>query len=113
LGFVSPPGDPRGLNTRVPEEVRSAVYEIADVGGVLARVVPAGDKFYVVRLESKTPPHDRTLEDAARMIRVKLAQEKLHAREEAFVADLAKEYPVAIDDAALGDVKTESADAGK
>jgi DNA-directed RNA polymerase subunit F len=113
LGFVSPPGDPRGVNTRVPEELRAAVYEIPDVGGVLPRVVPAAGKFYVVRLQSKTPPHDRTLEDASRMIRIRLAQERMRAREEDFVAELAKEYPVAIDDSAIGDVKTEAADAGR
>jgi parvulin-like peptidyl-prolyl isomerase len=113
LGFVSPPGDPRGVNARVPEEVRAAVYEIPDGGAVLPRVVPAAGKFYVVRLQSKTPPHDRTLEDAARMIRVKLAQEKMRAREEQFVAGLENEYPVAIDDAALAEVKTQPTEAGK
>ena len=41
LGFVSPPGDPRGVNPRVPEEVRAAVFEIAKVGDVLPRLVPA------------------------------------------------------------------------
>jgi parvulin-like peptidyl-prolyl isomerase len=113
LGFVSPPGDPRGVNARVPEEVRAAVYEISEVGGVLPRVVAAAGKFYVVRLQSKTPPHDRSLDDAARMIRVKLAQEKMHAREEEFVAGLEKQYPVTIDESALRDVKTEPAEAGK
>ena len=76
LGFVSPPGDPRGTNVRVPEEVRAAVFEIASVGDVLPRVVPAGGKFYVVKLASKTDGHDRTLQDAERSIRVKLAQDK-------------------------------------
>ena len=113
LGFVSPPGDPRGVNTRVPEELRAAVYEIPDVGGVLPRIVPAAGKFYVVRLQSKTPPHDRTFEDASRMIRIRLAQERMRAGEEDFVAELAKEYPIAIDDAAIGDIRTEAADAGK
>jgi parvulin-like peptidyl-prolyl isomerase len=113
LGFVSPPGDPRGVNSRVPEEVRAAVYEIADVGGVLSRVVPAGGQFYVVRLQSKTPPHDRTLDDASRMIRVKIAQEKARAGEEQFVASLAARYPVAVDETALGAVKVEIKDAGR
>ena len=54
LGFVSPPGDPRGANARVPEEVRAAVFEVGNVGDVLPRVVPAAGKFYVVKLESKT-----------------------------------------------------------
>src|SRR5688500_18624135 len=34
LGIVSPPGDARGENVRVPEPVRVAVFAIADVGGV-------------------------------------------------------------------------------
>ncbi len=107
LGFVSPPGDPRGVNVRVPEEVRSAVYEIANVGDVLPRVVPASGKFYVVKLESKTEGRDRTLQDAERSIRVKLAQEKARAAEDALVLELRKQYPVEIDEAALAQVKVD------
>jgi peptidyl-prolyl cis-trans isomerase C len=107
LGFVSPPGDPRGINVRVPEEVRTAVFEIPNVGGVLPRVVSAGGKFYVVKLESKTDPSDRTLQDADRSIRVKLAQDKARAAEDALVDELRKQYPVEIDEAALAKVKVD------
>ena len=34
LGFCSPPGDPRGTNQRVPEEVRAAVFTVEKVGDV-------------------------------------------------------------------------------
>lgn len=107
LGFVSPPGDARGVNARVPDEVRAAVFEIANVGEVLPRVVEAGGKFYVVKLESKSDARDRTLQDAERSIRVKLAQEKVRAAEEAMLGELRKQYPVQIDEAALSDVKVE------
>ena len=107
LGFVSPPGDSRGVNVRVPEEVRAAVFEIANIGDVLGRVVPAGGKFYVVKLEGKTEPRDRTLQDAERSIRVKLAQDKARSAEEALVDELRKQYPVAIDEAALAQVKVD------
>jgi peptidyl-prolyl cis-trans isomerase C len=107
LGFVSPPGDSRGTNVRVPEEVRAAVFEIANVGDVLPRVVPAGGEFYVVKLESKTDGRDRTLQDAERSIRVKLAQDKARAAEDALIEELRKQYPVEIDEAALAEVKVD------
>jgi hypothetical protein len=113
LGFVSPPGDPRGANTRVPEAVRAAVFEVGDKGEVLGRVVPAEGKFYVVRLESKTDPHERSLEDAERTIRVKLAQDRMRAKEDALLAELRAQFPVQIDEAALAQVKVDTgADAG-
>jgi peptidyl-prolyl cis-trans isomerase C len=112
LGFVSPPGDPRGVNARVPEEVRSAVFELAAAGDVLQRVVPAGGKFYVVKLESKTEARDRTLQEAERSIRVKLAQDKVRAKEDALIEQLRKQYPVEIDEAALAQVKVDSPDGG-
>jgi peptidyl-prolyl cis-trans isomerase C len=114
LGFVSPPGDPRGTNVRVPEELRLAVFEIGGVGEVLPRVVPAGGKFYVVKLASKADGHDRTLQDAERSIRVRLAQDKARAAEDALVEELRKQYPVQIDEAALAQVKVDvpRADAG-
>jgi len=104
LGFVAPPGDSRGANPRVPDEVRSAVYEIAKVGDVLPRAVASGTRFYVVKLAGTTDAHDRSLQEAERTIRVKLAQERVHAKEEALLEELRKQYPVKIDEAALGQV---------
>jgi DNA-directed RNA polymerase subunit F len=112
FGFVNAPGQgegDRGANPRVPDEVRSAVFEIAHVGDLLPRVVkassPAGARFYVVRLAAKSDAHDRALQDAERSIRVKLAQEALHAREAALISDLRKQVPVVIDEAALSQVR--------
>ena len=65
-------------------------------------------KFYVVRLTKKTDPHDRTLEEAQRMIRVKLSQEKARAKEEALMDELRKEFPVKIDEAALAQVQVDA-----
>ena len=104
LGFVSPPGDVRGLNPRVPDAVRAAVFEIANPGDVLGRIVPAAGGFYIVRLETKTEPHDRTLQDVERTVRVKLAQDKIRASEAALLDELRKQFPVEIDEAALGQV---------
>jgi hypothetical protein len=104
LGFVSPPGDTRGTNVQLPDEVRAAVFEIGSVGDVLRRVVPAGGKFYIVKLASKAEGHDRSLQDAERSIRVRLAQDKIRAAEDAVVDDLRKQYPVQIDEAALAQV---------
>jgi peptidyl-prolyl cis-trans isomerase C len=107
LGFVSPPGDPRGHNERVPDEVRAAVFEIANPGDVLPRVVSAGSAFYIVKLESKTDAHERTLQDAERPIRVRLAQDKTRASEDALLDDLRKQYPVEVDEPALAQVKVD------
>jgi hypothetical protein len=114
LGFVSPPGDPRGVNERIPEEVRAAVFEIPNVGDVLPRLVKARGHFYIVKLTSKTEPHERTFEEAERPIRVKLAQDKLRAREDALVDELRRKYPVQIDETALNEVRVElpAADGG-
>jgi peptidyl-prolyl cis-trans isomerase C len=112
MGIVSPPADPRGENTRVPAEVRAAAFEIADIGGVADKVVAAQNKFYVVRLTQKIPPHERKYEEAERSIRVKLAQDKLRAKEDELIADLRKTVKVEIDEAALGTVKVETGDAG-
>ncbi len=105
VGIVSPPGDPRGDNPRVPAEVRTAAFAIADVGGVFDKVVPAGGKFYVVRLTQKLPPHERSFQEAERSIRVKLAQDKLKAKEDELIAELKKDVKVEVDEAALATVK--------
>jgi peptidyl-prolyl cis-trans isomerase C len=107
FGFVAPPGDPRGVNARVPDEVRAAVFEVGAVGEVLRREVKAGGRYYIVKLTSKTPPHDRSFEEAERAIRVRLAQAKIHAREEALIDELRKQYPVQIDEAAMSEVNVE------
>jgi hypothetical protein len=107
FGFVGPPGDPRGTNPRVPDEVRAAVFEIANVGDVLPRVVKAEGQAYVVKLTSKTATHDRTFEEAERAIRVRLAQNRIRAKEEEIIDELRKQYPVQIDEAVLSEVKVE------
>lgn len=112
FGMVSPPGDPRGDNPKVPEAVRVGAFEIAKIGDVLGRYVKAGDRFYIVRLTQKTDAHERTLQEAERTIRVKLAQDKLRGREEALLAELRKQFPVQIDDAALATVRVDVLDAG-
>jgi peptidyl-prolyl cis-trans isomerase C len=106
FGMVSPPGDPRGDNPRIPPEVRAALFEIKNVGDVLDRYVRAADgKYYLVRLGQKTDAHERTPAEADRTIRVKLAQDKLRAQEDALMEELKKEFPVQIDEAALALVR--------
>ncbi len=116
FGIVSPPGDIRGENVRIPEEVRAAVFEIPKVGEVLPRAVKAGNKVYIVRLTQKLEAHDRTFAEAERVIRVKLAQDKVRDREQAALAELRKKHKVEIDQTALGTVRVDlapvSADAG-
>ncbi len=112
VGIVSPPGDPRGENARVPEEVRAAAFEIAEIGGTSDKVVTSHGKLYVVRLTQKLPPHERTYEEAERSIRVKLSQDKLRAKEDELIAELRKSVKVEIDEGALGTVKIDMGDGG-
>ena len=114
VGMVSPPGDARGDNAKVPAEVRAAAFEIPAVGDVLSRAVKAGSRYYVVRLTQKSEPHERTLAEAERTIRVKLAQDKIRAKEDALLAELRTQFPVQIDDQALAKVRIEASrtDAG-
>jgi peptidyl-prolyl cis-trans isomerase C len=106
LGIVSAPGDPRGDNPRVPPEVRAAVFEIkGEIGTVLDRVVPAGGKFYLVKLAGRTAAHERSFAEAERSIRGKLFQQKIDAREREIEAELKKQFPLSIDEAALAQVQ--------
>jgi peptidyl-prolyl cis-trans isomerase C len=105
LGIVSPPGDPRGDNPRVPQEVRAAVFAIEDVGGIHDKVVSSGSRFHIVRLTQKIAAHERTYEEAERSIRVKLAQDKLRAKEDELIDELRKSVKVEIDETALSTVK--------
>jgi parvulin-like peptidyl-prolyl isomerase len=109
LGIVSPPSDPRGDNPRVPQEVRAAVFSIAEIGSVYDKVVPSGApphrSYYVVRLTQKVPAHERTYEEAERSIRVRLSQDKLRQREDELIVELKKSVKVEVDEAALATVK--------
>jgi peptidyl-prolyl cis-trans isomerase C len=110
LGFVNPPGDPHPPNPRIPEEVRAAVFEIEHVGDVLPRVVKATaadgrSLFYVVKLGAKSDAHDRSLQDVERSLRVKLAEDKADQAEADLMARLRKQYPVQVDESALGQVR--------
>ena len=105
LGIVSPPGDPRGDNPRVPPEVRAAVFAIDELGGIHDKVIASAGRFHIVRLTQKIAPHERTYEEAERSIRVKLAQDKLRAKEDELIAELKKSVTVEIDEAALATVK--------
>ena len=112
LGIVGPEGDSRGENARVSAAVRSAAFEIGAVGDVLGRVVEDDSGFHVVRLVGKTDPHDRSLADADRSIRVAILQAKIAERESALEAELRKQFPVTIDEQALAKVEVPHATEG-
>lgn len=104
FGLVSPPGDARGENPRIPAEVRAAVFELEKKDDVLGRVVKSGDKFYVVRMTQKNDAHERTFTEAERAIRVRIAQDRAKAKEDETYQSLRKQFPVKIDEAALANV---------
>jgi peptidyl-prolyl cis-trans isomerase C len=104
LGIVSPPGDPRGQNARVPAPVQKAVFEIENLGQVHPDLVEAEGKFHIVRLVGRTEARDRTLTEANRAIRVAILQERIREAEARLERDLRQKFPVKIDKAALSQV---------
>lgn len=112
LGITSPPDDPRGDNPRVPQAVRVALFQMKNVGDISDKPIRVQDRVYVIRFTGKTEPRKRAFEEAERVIRVKLSQEKLRAREKALLADLRKQFPVEVDQKVLANVHVASADAG-
>jgi parvulin-like peptidyl-prolyl isomerase len=112
VGLASPPGDARGENAKIPEEVRVGLFEIPKVNDVLGRVVKAaGGKYYVVRLTQKNDAHERAYPEAERSIRVKLAQDKMKAKEDQLLVELRAKYPVKVDETVLAGVKVDLQDA--
>jgi parvulin-like peptidyl-prolyl isomerase len=109
LGIVGPASDPKGDNPRVPAEVRAAVFELREINDVCPQPVQAQGRWHVVRLTGKTDAHDRTLAEADRSIRVSLLQAKIAEREKALEAELRRQFPVVVDERALGSVVIPSA----
>jgi hypothetical protein len=102
--MIVPPAWGKNDNGRVPEGVRVAAFEIETAPGVLGRLVEDAGVFHIVRLTGKNDPRDRTLEEAERPIRVRLAQESLRKAEADLERDLRLRFPVQVDDAALAKV---------
>ena len=106
LGIVGPPGNKRGQNPRVPEQVRQAVFQIAGVGKVLDHPVKDSQgRWHVVRLLSKTAAHMRSFAEAERTIRIKLSQQDIAQREEQLRSSLMKKFPPQVDEQALKKVE--------
>jgi peptidyl-prolyl cis-trans isomerase C len=110
LGFVSAPGELRGENAEVPEEVRSAVFRLDRLGQVLPEPVFARNKHYIVRLGGVSAARERTLTDADGAIRAELLRQRYLEEERRLLARLAERYPVTIDQPKLerlaGETKT-------
>jgi peptidyl-prolyl cis-trans isomerase C len=105
LGLVTPPGDSRGSNARVPEPLRKAVFEVEKLGGVSDHLVEADGKLHIVRMTGKTDGRERSYADAERAIRVTLADARLRQAEQDLEQRLREKYPVKIDDQALAKVR--------
>jgi hypothetical protein len=101
LGIVGAPGHPRGANPRVPEPVREAAFELAELNKTYSEVVEVAGKFYVIRITSKTPGRERKFEESERAIRTAVVQARIKEREDALEKDLRARFPVKVDDAAL------------
>ncbi|MDZ4064832.1 MAG: peptidylprolyl isomerase [Coriobacteriia bacterium] len=106
LGLVGPPGDRRGANPRIDEELRASVFLLANVGDVVDRVVTDGEgKFHIVRLIGVTKAHARSFAEAERTIRILMSQQEVAVREQQLEEELRAKFPITIDEAALADAK--------
>jgi len=104
LGIVSAPGSPRGENPRVPEALRTAVFQIQKQGEVYPEPVQEGTHFHIVRMTGRTEARDRSLAEADRAIRVAILQDRIKEGEEKLERELRERFPVKIDEAALKQV---------
>ncbi|MFP6684572.1 MAG: peptidyl-prolyl cis-trans isomerase [Polyangiaceae bacterium] len=108
LGLVSPPGDVKGDNPRIPDSVRRSVFTLENIGDVADKIVAAKGRYYVVRLSGRSKGHTRSLAEAERSIRVSLLQDLRKKKEDELEAELRKRFPVRIDQQALRSIKLPS-----
>ena len=85
----------------VPEPVRRAVFQIAEVGQVFPQPVADAGRFHVVRLVSKQEAHQRSLEEVDAAVRTRLVRSLQEQAEDELVKRLRQNIPVSIDEAAL------------
>lgn len=104
LGMLSAPGaagTPLDNADRVPEPLRRAVFELAEVGQVYPRAIAHAGHFYVLRLVSKLEARQRTLEEVDGSVRTRLVRARQEQAEDELVKRLRQTIPVTIDEAAL------------
>jgi hypothetical protein len=101
LGFVSAPGEKRGENLSVPEEVRAALFRLEKLGDIAAEPIPVGTRFYLVKLGALSAARVRTLAEADRTIRVELLRRMFREKERALEEELRKKYPIEVDEEKL------------
>lgn len=101
LGFVSAPGEKRGENLSVPEEVRAALFRLEKLGDVSKEPIAVGTRYYLVRLGAQSAARARTLAEADRTIRVELQRQMFREKERALEEELRKKYPVEVDEEKL------------
>ncbi len=106
LGIVSAPGQGSGSEPQLPEAVVRAAFTIDKVGDVYSEPVRVQNQYHVVRLTSRVPARQRTYAEAARSIRVKLAQTRLEANQRQLIDELKNKIPVSINQPLLATIKS-------
>lgn len=109
LDMVGPPGDPKGASTKVPKEVRTAVFELKALGDIHSKVIASGKRYYIVRYVGQAKAQTRRLVDAERAIRMSIFQKELKEAEDKAIAELRKELPVNVDDSVVKGIKLPAA----
>jgi len=101
LGFTPAPGERRGENPAVPEEVRAAVFQLKEVGQTAFARSGSPGRAFVVRYAGHSAARKRSLKDAERTIRVELSRRLFEERRNQLEAELRKKYPATVDEARL------------
>jgi parvulin-like peptidyl-prolyl isomerase len=102
LGLVGPPGDPRGANPRIDDELRAAAFLVDKVGDVVDRVVmDSKGRPHIVRVTAINKAHARLFSEAERTIRILMSQQEVAVQEQQLERELREKFPITIDEAAL------------
>lgn len=81
---------------RVDEALAAAAFALQEVGDVPAAPVQVGDRWSIVKLTGRLPAENRSLEQAAPTIRLRLWRERRQREMEEFVARLRRETNVEV-----------------
>jgi len=101
LGIVSLEKTKPAADSTIPEPVIRAVFALEKIGDVAPQPVAADGRNYVVRLTGRTERRQRTLAEADRAIRLRLADQKLREAEARLIAEAKQTTRVVIDERAL------------
>src|SRR5690606_4134219 len=105
LRFFSRPSERTEGEPEIPVEVAEAAFQIDRIGGIHGEVVQSSRGFHIVKLTGRRAAMHRTLQEAERPIRSRLARERREAAIQRLIDRLRRESDVEENLEALSDVR--------